>query len=28
VLPFLTREHFLNRTFGKVRHRTLQRLGN
>jgi Flp pilus assembly protein TadD len=28
VLPFLTREHFLNRTFGKVRHRTLQRLGD
>lgn len=27
VLPFLTRDHFLNRTFGKVRHRTLQRLG-
>jgi Flp pilus assembly protein TadD len=27
VLPFLTREHFLNRTFGKVRHRTLKRLG-
>ena len=27
VLAFLTRDHFLNRTFGKVRHRTLQRLG-
>jgi Flp pilus assembly protein TadD len=27
VLPFLTRDHFLNRTFGKVRHRTLKRLG-
>jgi Flp pilus assembly protein TadD len=27
VLPFLTRDHILNRTFGKVRHRTLKRLG-
>ena len=27
VLPFLTRDHFLNRTFGKVRHRTLSRFG-
>ena len=26
VLPFLTRDHFLNRTFGRVRHRTLKRL--
>jgi Flp pilus assembly protein TadD len=26
VLPFLTRNHFLNRTFGKFRHRTLKRL--
>jgi Flp pilus assembly protein TadD len=26
VLPFLTRNHFLNRTFGRVRHRTLRRL--
>jgi Flp pilus assembly protein TadD len=27
MLPFLTRNHFLNRTFGKVRHRTLSRFG-
>jgi len=27
MLPFLTRDHFLNRTFGKLRHRTLTRLG-
>ena len=27
VLPFLTRDHFLNRTFGKMRHRTLSRFG-
>jgi Flp pilus assembly protein TadD len=27
VLPFLTRRHFLNRTFGRLRHRTLKRLG-
>jgi Flp pilus assembly protein TadD len=27
VLPFLTRNHLLNRTFGKVRHRTLNRFG-
>jgi Flp pilus assembly protein TadD len=26
VLPFLTRDHFLNRTFGKFRHRALGRL--
>ena len=26
VLPFLKRDHFLNRTFGRVRHRTLKRL--
>jgi Flp pilus assembly protein TadD len=26
LLPFLTRNHFLNRAFGKVRHRTLRRL--
>ena len=26
-LPFLTRDHFLNRTLGKLRHRTLRRLG-
>jgi Flp pilus assembly protein TadD len=25
VLPFLTRDHFLNKTFGKMRHRTLTR---
>ena len=24
LLPFLTRDHFLNRTFGKVRHRALK----
>ena len=27
VLPFLTRSHFLNRTFGRLRHRTMKRLG-
>lgn len=27
VLPFLTREHFLNRELGKMRHRALKRLG-
>src|SRR5215469_18751164 len=27
VLPFLARNHFLNKTFGKVRHRTLSRFG-
>ena len=27
VLPFLARNHFLNRTFGKFRHHTLNRLG-
>ena len=27
VLPFLTRDHILNRTFGKLRHGTLKRLG-
>lgn len=27
MLPFLTRDHFLNRTLGKLRHRTLRRLG-
>jgi Flp pilus assembly protein TadD len=27
VLPFLTRDHFLNRTMGKMRHRTLSRFG-
>jgi Flp pilus assembly protein TadD len=27
VLPFLTRDHFLNRTFGKWRHGTMKRLG-
>src|SRR6266478_459909 len=27
MLPFLTRNHFLNRTFGTVRHRTLSRFG-
>ncbi|HTP43872.1 MAG TPA: hypothetical protein VMJ13_04870 [Candidatus Acidoferrum sp.] len=26
VIGFLTRDHFLNRTFGKVRHRALSRL--
>jgi Flp pilus assembly protein TadD len=26
-LPFLTRDHFLNRTFGKLRHGTMKRLG-
>jgi tetratricopeptide (TPR) repeat protein len=26
VLPFLTREHFLNRELGKMRHRALKRL--
>jgi tetratricopeptide (TPR) repeat protein len=27
LLPFLTRNHFLNRALGKVRHRALKRLG-
>jgi Flp pilus assembly protein TadD len=27
VLPFLTRDNFLNRTFGKLRHGTMKRLG-
>ena len=27
ILPFLTRDHFLNRTIGKMRHRTLSRFG-
>jgi Flp pilus assembly protein TadD len=27
MLPFLTRDHFLNRAFGQVRHNTLKRLG-
>jgi Flp pilus assembly protein TadD len=27
LLPFLKRGHFLNRTFGKLRHRTLERFG-
>ena len=27
MLPFLTRDHFLNRTLGKLRHHTLRRLG-
>jgi Flp pilus assembly protein TadD len=27
MLPFLTRGHFLNRTFGRLRHRTLKQLG-
>jgi Flp pilus assembly protein TadD len=27
VVPFLTRDNFLNRTFGKLRHGTLKRLG-
>jgi len=27
MLPFLTRAHFLNRTFSKLRHHTLKRLG-
>jgi Flp pilus assembly protein TadD len=27
LLPFLMRDHFLNRIFGKLRHRTLKRLG-
>jgi len=26
VLPFLSREHFLNRTLGRLRHKTLKRL--
>ncbi len=27
LLPFMGREHFLNRELGKLRHRTLKRLG-
>ena len=27
VLPFFSRQHFLNRELGKLRHRTLKRLG-
>jgi hypothetical protein len=27
LVPFIGREHFLNRELGKLRHRTLKRLG-
>jgi hypothetical protein len=27
LVPFIGREHFLNRELGKLRHRTLERLG-